>query len=392
MSNTFNFCGKIVLGKETEKFRPVDRREWISGWMSTTVKFNCISDTNRVLCTVQGGKFKDDKKNVIKTFSRSTTDANGKLVKGAPIDIRWEDRFNADKIDSVAAFRRFVCDTGDTRMRYKLQDVVDGKAEISEELEAAGIDSVDAAKAALEKSLAKKKIFLSEYDFAEHMAKVAASEKFKDKLFYISGTYDIAYNADKDRYYTNYRVNRVVLAPEDAVPSTEMKVDFFFSPDSFDDSQYDETGKTYVNGWVKYYDANVKDSGFMPMTVIVRESGKKLSALKRKFTVDGEDEIRTIGLVLKVIDGSERVELTMDMLSDEDKEDIEAGLISFEALKRQLGGSAMGERIQEIRYVSLMERKHIAESTAYTLDDMHAARMKPVEEEFDLFSDEDDEL
>ena len=171
-----------------------------------------------------------------------------------------------------------------------------------------------------------------------------------------------------------------------------MKVDFFFSPDSFDDSQYDETGKTYVNGWVKYYDANVKDSGFMPMTVVVSESGKKLSALKRKFTVDGEDEIRTIGLVLKVIDGSERVEITMDMLSDEDKEDIEAGLISFEALKRQLGGSAMGERIQEIRYVSLMERKHIAEATAYTRDDMHAARMKPVEEVEDLFADDDDEL
>ena len=388
----FKFCGKIALGKDSDKFHPVDRREFSSGWTNTTVRFNCLSDMNRVLCTTQGGKWKDDSKNVIKTFSKSTTDANGNVTRGEMIDIPWNKRFDADQIDKVAGFRKFVCDTGDVKMRYRLQDIVGNKTEIDEELVAVGINSIDDAKIALEKSLAKKKVFLSEYDFAEYIAKVAASEKFKDKLFCISGFYDVAYNAEKDRFYTNYHVNRVVLAPDDAEPNTELKIDFYFGENAWNDNQYEETGKTYVNGWVKYYDANVKDSGFMPMTVVVRESEKKLSALKRKFAVDGEDEIRTIGLVLKVIDGSERVEITMDMLSDEDKEDIEAGLISFEALKRQLGGSAIGERIQEIRYVSLMERKHIAEATAYTRDDMHAARMKPVEEVEDLFANDDDEL
>lgn len=388
----FKFCGKIALGKDSDKFHPVDRREFSSGWTNTTVRFNCLSDMNRVLCTTQGGKWKDDSKNVIKTFSKSTTDANGNVTRGEMIDIPWNKRFDADQIDKVAGFRKFVCDTGDIKMRYRLQDIVGNKTEIDEELVAVGINSIDDAKMALEKSLAKKKVFLSEYDFAEYIARVAASEKFKDKLFYISGFYDVAYNAEKDRFYTNYHVNRVVLAPDDAEPSTEMKVDFFFNSDSFDDSQMSETGKSYINGWVKYYDSNVKDSGFMPMTVVVRENGKKHAALKRKFAVDGDAEIYTIGLVLKIIDGSERVSITMDMLSDEDREDIEAGLISFEALKRQLGGSAMGERIQEIRYVSLMERKHIAEATAYTRDDMHAARMKPVEEVEDLFADDDDEL
>lgn len=386
----FKFCGKIALGKDSDKFHPVDRREFSSGWTNTTVRFNCLSDMNRILCTTQGGKWKDDSKNVIKTFSKSTTDANGNVTRGEMIDIPWNKRFDADQIDKVAGFRKFVCDTGDVKMRYRLQDIVGNKTEIDEELVAVGINSIDDAKMALEKSLAKKKVFLSEYDFAEYIARVAASEKFKDKLFYISGFYDVAYNAEKDRFYTNYHVNRVVLAPDDAEPNTEMKVDFFFNSDSFDDSQMSETGKSYINGWVKYYDSNVKDSGFMPMTVVVRENGKKHAALKRKFAVDGDAEIYTIGLVLKIIDGSERVSITMDMLSDEDREDIEAGLISFEALKRQLGGSAMGERIQEIRYVSLMERKHIAESTAYTLDDMHAAMMKPVEDVEDLFADDDE--
>lgn len=391
MANVFRFCGKITLGKESDRFHPVDRREWTSGWTNTTVKFNCISDTNRVLCTVQGGKFKDDKKNVIKTFSRSTADENGNVVKGKPIDIRWEDRFNEDKIDSVAAFRRFVCDTGDTRMRYKLQDIVDEKVEISEELEAAGINSIDAAKAALEKSLSKKKIFLSEYDFAEYMARVAASEKFKDKLFYISGTYDVAYNADKQRYYTTYHVNRVVLAPDDAEPITELKIDFLFNSNGFDDSQYEESGKAHVTGWIQYYDSSVKANGFMPLTVAIKENEKKVGALRRKFTVDDEDSIKQIGLTLKVVDGSERMEITMDMLDEETREDIECGILSFEEVKRSMNNSVMGEHVSELRFMELTARKSIVQDTAYTLDDMHPAVLETdVEDLFD--DDEDDEL
>ena len=385
----FKFTGKISLPKDSDRFHPVDRRDFASGWSNTTVKFNCVSDTNRILCVVQGGRWKEDSKNVIKTFSKSTTDADGKAIKGEKIDIPWAKRFDADQIERVAAFRRFVCDTGDVRMRYRLQDVVDGKTEISEELVAAGIDSIDAAKVALEKSLAKKRVFRSEWDFAEHMAKVAASDKFKDKLFHISGYYDIAYNADKDRYYTNYHVNKVVLAADDAEPNTELKVDFFFGPDSFDDSQYEETGKAHITGWVSYYDTNVKHNGFMPLAVTVKESEKKVTAIKRKFTVDDSDAIKQIGLTLKVIDGAEVVELSMDMLDDETKEDIECGLLDWETVKRELGGRAVGDRISELRFVELTPKKNMVQDTVYTVSDMHAAKIKPVEEVEDLFDDDE---
>lgn len=388
----FKFTGKISLPKESDKFKPVDRRDFASSWTNTTVKFNCLSDTNRILCLVQGGRWKEDSKNVIKTFSRSTTDADGKTIKGEKIDIPWNKRFNSEEIDKVAAFRRFTCDTGDVRMRYKLQDVVDGKTEISEELVADGINSIDDAKAALEKSLAKKRIFLSEWDFAEHMAKVAASDKFKDKLFNISGYYDIAYNAEKDRYYTNYHVNKVVLAADDAEPNTELKVDFFFGSDSFDDSQYEETGKAHITGWVSYYDANVKRNGFMPLTVAVKENEKKIAAIKRKFTVDDADAIKQIGLTLKVIDGAERVEITLDMLSDEEREDIEMGLLDFEEVKRAMNNTVVGDRVSELRFVELTPRKNVVQDTVYTVSDMHAAKMEPVDEVEDLFADEDDDL
>ena len=108
MANLFNFCGKIALGKETEKFKPIDRREFSSGWTNTTIKFNCISGTNRVLCVAQGGKWANDKKNSVKTFSKSVTDENGKVTKGTAIEIPWAKRFDEAEIAKVAGFKKFI--------------------------------------------------------------------------------------------------------------------------------------------------------------------------------------------------------------------------------------------------------------------------------------------
>ena len=391
MADVFDFCGKIALGKETEKFHPVDRKEFQSGWTNTTVKFNLISNTNRILCTSQGGKWVDDKKNIIKTFGRTTTDENGKVVKGDKIEIAWDKRFDEKEIERVAGFRTFKCDTGDIRMRYKLQNVVDGKADIDEELVKDGIDSVDSAKAALQKSNAKKKVFLSEWDFAEHLVKVLESDKFKDKMFYVSGTYDVQYSADKERFYTNYHVNRVTLAPDDAEPSTEFKMDFYYGADSWNDDQYEETGKCSVNGWVSYYDSSLKKNGFMPVSVAVKEDEKKTQYLNGKFNVEDES-IKQIGLTLQVLDGAERVEITLDMLDEETQEEISLGLIDFEQYKRELGGSAIGDRVSELRFVGLTPKKNKAQDTMYVMDDMHPAKMEVVEDDpvEDLFGDDDD--
>lgn len=394
MADIFNFTGKIALGKDSEKFHPIERKEFTSKWTNTTVKFNCISGTNRVLCMTQGGKWVDDKKNTVKTFSKSTTDENGKVTKGENIEIPWSKRFDQDQIARVAGFRKFVVDTGDYKMRYKLQDLVkafENGTVTDEMMEEIGFDNLDDAKAALEKSQAKRKEFISEWDFAEYMVKVAQSEKMKDKLFNISGNYEVSYNADKDRFYVNYHVNRVTLAAEDAEPKTEMKVDFYFGEDAWDDSTYDETGKCFVNGWLAYYDNNLKKTGFKDTVVVIREENeKKRNTLKRKFSCD--DGIKQIGLTLSVIEGADITEITMDMLDDETREDIECGLLDFEDVKRELGGKTVGNRVSELRFTELTPKKNVAQDTMYAVEDMHPAREDVVEEVEDEDEDEDEDV
>ena len=397
MDDIFNFTGRISLGKDSEKFHPIERKEFTSKWTNTTVKFNCISGTNRVLCVAQGGKWTEDKKNSVKTFSKSTTDANGKVTKGEKIEIPWAKRFDEDQVARVAGFKKFVVDTGDYKMRYKLQDLVkafENGTVTDEQMKQMEIDNLDDAKAALEKSQAKRREFIAEWDFAEFVAKLASSDKYKDKLFNISGNYEVQYNSDKNQFYTNYHVNRITLAPEDAEAKTELKVDFYYGEDAWDDSNYEETNKVLVNGWVSYYDSNLKKNGFRDIVVVIREENeKKRNALKRKFTC--EDGIKQIGLTLSVIDGAEVIELTMDMLDDETREDIECGLLDFEDVKRELGGRAIGDRISELRFAELTPKKNVAQDTVYGVDDMHPAKADVEddnEEITDIFADDEFDL
>ena len=397
MANNFSFTGKISLPKKTEKFSPIERKDFQSGWTNTTVKFNCISGTNRVLCMTQGGKWVDDKKNSVKTFGKSTTDANGKVTKGEKIEIPWAKRFDQDQIAKVAGFKKFVVDTADYKMRYKLQDLVAAfeKGTVTDEaMEEVGIDNLDDAKAALEKSQSKRKEFLSEWDFAEYMIKVAQSDKLKDKLFNITGDYEVQYNAENNKFYTNYHVNRVTLAAADAEPKAEMKIDFYFGEDAWDDSNFEETGRCFVNGWISYYDNNLKKNGFKDVVVVIREENeKKRNALKRKFTCD--DGIKQIGLTLSVIEGAEVIELTMDMLDEETREDIEMGLLDWETVKKDLGGRAIGDRVSELRFAELTPKKNVAQDTVYDISDMHPAKEDIVDNEneeiVDIFDDEDED-
>ena len=146
--------------------------------------------------------------------------------------------------------------------------------------------------------------------------------------------------------------------------------------------------RSQVNGWFSYYDSNLKKQGFQnDIVVVIREENeKKRNALKKKFTVD--EGIKQIGLTLSVIEGAEVIELTMDMLDEETREDIECGLLDWETVKKELGGRAIGDRISELRFTELTPKKNIAQDTDYTVDDMHPAREDVVEIQDE---DEDDD-
>ena len=96
-----------------------------------------------------------------------------------------------------------------------------------------------------------------------------------------------------------------------------------------------------------------------------------------------------------MLNGAQKTEITEDMLTDEQKDDLECGLITMDDIRAELGGNVYGERIREYQFLKPAKgftRGRV--DTVYTEDDMI---IKPLEEELpdgteDLFDDEDDEL
>lgn len=348
MAEYFNFVGKIALGKETEKFHPIDRKSFSSGWMNTTVKFSMISGTNRIPVMAQGGRWKDENKNVVRTFSKTET-KNGQVVKGTVISIPWNKRFDEDEVDKVAGFKKSV---------VKLND--------DEEYE-----------------------FITEWDFAEYLANLLSDGNYKNSMFHVSGTYDVQYSHVKKQFYTNYRVNKVEVVDDDREQKTELKATIFVGEDCIDDSSLAEDGKAYLNCWIKYYDNSVGQNGFYNMPIVLRENAEQINFLKEEMACNN-DEIKEIGVVIKVINGSEREEITLDKLDDRTRRKIELGLTTFEEQRAALGGTVAGNVVNELRFDRLWAGKDEAKDTAYTMDDMHEAREKDVALPFDLDDDEDD--
>lgn len=386
--DSFVIYGKLAAIKETEKWAPISHRTFDSGWEMLQVNWNVLSGTNRITCSMSGGRWMDTSRNVIKTFTAGKKDENGKFVKGTQIDIPWDKRFDEEYTKQIPDYRKVIIDLGDPNVRKVLQNIVDGKAKDGD-METAGVSSVDEAKVELEKSNKRRHVFIDTYDACEFMQRVLASEKVKGTVFRISGTVDRSYNSEKETFYSNYVVNRIEIPYKDK-GCAELNVDFYFGANAVDYSDIDETGKAYINGFSKYYDSRVKANGFAPITFVVHDA-KTVKGIARKLS--GDCEIMNIGVIADIVDGATINTITYNDLSDEDKEDIDCGLLDLDEVIKALGGNRIGDKVKEFAFNRLNSYKKTAEETTYTMEDMVPAKAKEEEskeeESDDLFDDDD---
>ena len=396
----FEMIGKISLGKETEKFHPYSETKYESGWVKRRIMFNAICGDNRHMLSVDGGSFADGHGDVY-TFTKGSVDANGNKVKGESLKIPFKDRLTSPKLAEVAEFKKFIFDLEKPNRRYKLEKaaekIKEGTSLTDEELKALEIESESDIKDALEKSNKKRHEFISEWDFVEFIKKVIDSGKYNDKKFYIKGSGNYQYSDKNERVYESYVPTRIYLADDNAEEYCTATINVLFNRDSLDDMSVEEKGKYYVNGYMMQYDSNRKGNIPCPLTItipITPDEKKKADAIKRKFTVEDETW-KELGVVVKMLNGAQKTEITEDMLTDEQKEDLECGLITIEDIRAELGGSVYGERVQEYQFDKIARGfTRGRNDTVYTDDDMV---IRPIEKELpegtdDLFDTDDDEL
>lgn len=379
--NTFRMTGELSLPKETEKFKPYAKRTSASGWNMDRLRFNVTCGDNRHMMSVDA-LYRADESNDITVFTKGGVDDNGNKIKGEAIKIRFKDRLTDPRLVEVAEYRKFVVDTEVRGRRQALSRAMDnikeGKTISDEELQALGVASESEIPVEIEKSKKKRKEFISEKDFLEHIKKVIDSGKYKDKLFSVSGNIVVELNKMNGQFYTKFQPSRVYLAGDDAEPMCEGEFKVYYGKDGLDSLSVEETGKYYLNGYTFEYNQDTKKNDLAaPVTMVLPakidgdDKWEKIAAkFVKYFTVDGE-EYKEIGLKCNLLNGAQRKELDLDDLDEETRENIELGLITMDDVKRELGiSNTFGDRIQEYQIAGLMQGfSRGANETTFTEDD-----------------------
>lgn len=399
----FEMTGKLTIGKETEKFKPYADTKYESGWVRRQLMFNVVCGDSRHMLTITGGSWADGHGDIY-TFGKNTVDENCKKIKGEQLTIPFKDRLTSPKLAEVSDFRKMVVDLEVRGRRYKLENAADKVKEgtdlTADELKELGINSQDEVKDALEKSNKKHHEFISEWDFAEFMKKVLDSDKYKDKNFYIRGSVNYELNEDTGRIYESYVPSRIYLADDDAEPYSTATLNILFDANSLDEMSVEEKGRYYVNGYTMEYNRNRKTNIPVPITITIpvapegaseKEKGK-VEVMRSKFVVE-DDSVKEYGIVVNMVNGAQKVEITEDMLTEDQKKDLEYGLITMDDIREDLGGSVYGDRIREYQFVKPGKGfTKGRQDTCYTADDLVIKPLEVDEETENLFDDDDDEL
>lgn len=362
-NNTFSFVGKIIPVNDKENFKGYTEQVYDSGWMKQRLVFNVVSGDNRNLVEINAGRWQDDAKNsVIYTMSKAT---EGK--KSEQIQIPWGKRNDPSEMAKVAGYRVFTVDTDFYSHRQELEK--NGETE------------------ALEASNKKRKHFITGTDFCDYAKKVVYSDKIKNFMFRVNGNIVYAYNEKSGRYYQSYEVNKIYRVNDDAEPTAEINMEFFFIEGFMNKDSVEETGKAIMTGFTSFYDQNTKRNWFCPINIVDRDDVEKINITEELLNNFDDTEVCKAVLKCQAINGAQRRDVKIEDLDERTQKAVKAGIMDEQTAIRNAGGQVYGERIQEIRFDKLIEN---SEPTAYTLENCMEKPHKQ-EEAVDIFEDDNED-
>jgi len=405
--DNFTFVGHLREVKGNDNFKGYEEKKFDSGWTQRTLRFNVDSGTNSYLVQAKGGCFTDDKgnpksDNKVRTMAKKNKDDK----KAESVEIPWNDRKKDSWLEKVPAYKKFIIDNELPDARKALYGIrnalAEGKALTDEQFAFLGVSDLNAAKEAESKRARHE--YIAEWDFAEILNKFI-SKVNKDDMFRVSGYIEISYDVENGEAYKNYIVTKVERMPADTEPSGYVIIDTYFTKDAFDATDWTEVipegetkpseikGVGIVNAKQSYYFSskkhNIKGTFY---TDIVFEVPANMAGFALKFKLnakfDKDVTWKHIPLKLKVVDGAPVVDLTYEMLSEEQKMDIDCGLYDLKELQASMS-NIYGEKVRKYVFCGCIPGKGV-EDTGYTDEDIVEAHATG--EDAEVMSKDDDDI
>lgn len=361
--NSFRFVGKIRPFKE--KGVTVSEGD---GWVNKRVKFSVVCGNDSQVVEASAFRWNDDDENTVYTFSKPSQGE-----KAQPIQIKWSDRFNEDVVKSVAGFKTFTIDP-DGRA-YRDQCKTEGN------------------QAELDASNQRYKRFIASWDFVEELEQFIARPDIANRLFEFIGNVEYTYTPKDDggAYYRAFVLQRIHGVPTTTEEVCEGTLTLYYTKDAL--SEADENNVATFDGYTTFYNRQDKKSYFAPANTIVDLNVPKIAAIGKLVDKLKPNEVGRSTFTIAFKNGAEKVDITEDDLTDEQKELIDMGLATMEDLVKELGGKVYGDRKTENRIVALYGLKEPIVLTDYKKSDLTVCPgQAPAKKDSDDLLDDDDDI
>lgn len=377
MAKTINFemVGKLKAIKETEKFKPYEERKSEKGWLTQSLKFNVLSGTNRHMLEIRAGHFADDSGTIF--TMKNTYDEKGNRTGIEKITISFKERLTHKDLPCIAEFKKFVIDLEKPKRRKLLEKMLEDYKEgidISDDrLKIVGLNDANEIETELINSKKLRKEFISEVDYLKEIKSIISNNNYSDKKFLIRGSLSASYSQKNQKFYTSLNPSRIYLADDETEDKSTISPTVYFKEGCLDTTVYEEKSKDYINSYVFVYDSQLKKDVPMPFEFALintkedKLSEKRFKHMEKIFSPNEDDGWREYVIVLDMIDGAEKKELTFDMLTEEQQEEIELGFITLEDIRREQG-QTYGDNIKEYHFKKFITSGGTKE-TSYTDDD-----------------------
>lgn len=288
----FNFIGEFTKSKDEEKF----------------IARSSEKNSNRSKINF-GVKTSGTNIGYVTLFGMTHDVINTRNVNNEQIEIDWENRFDPDEISKVSNSRKFFVN-------------LDEEHNVT---------------------------FINSYDMVEYLAEVLPSHKGKIKVI---GDFKRRYYNGKP--YDSYEIQSVYAAREDEKPKLTVTFDIFYNKESLDKSDVKDK-KVFLNGYFSQYIDKPTGTKYLPQTFVFdftkydlnQEKHKKLYDYKMKYLTVGKNDMHHLKWETRLFNGSEDVEMTEDMLTDAQREQIELGIRTLDDFKPSKG--VLGEKVKEFR-------------------------------------------
>ena len=397
MADRFKFTGILSIPKETENFKPFQKHLYDTGCKNKTFKPRITTDDGTQLLNLSAITNVNDPLPIIVYKGKNEKGVSERLT------IPFEQRNDPVWLEQAPYRSKYIVDLYPSHnvrisMKRALDKIAKNPELAASELAEFGVSTKEELQKKYDESLAKRKEFLSMWDFIDYLKTLIENGTLDNVKVEVSGDIQIDHGTKRD--FINYVPRTVRLAKDSAKSEAVVEATLYYTKDSI--SQDLDEGTISVDGYIRYYDRKLTKRlkttsySYSPYSITFNlgaNKEKRAAHIMRailKYEDMMDDDVYFVGLAIKAINGAQKVSITYDDLPEEVQEAIDFGDVTLEDVLREFGREKRGNTIRANVYKSLQtEFVKGARPTACSPDDFIYNEEPVIKEDDDLDFDFD---